>query len=90
MNAPVTPRILVEYRFYKTRDADDLDYTAYDAVTPGGSIRNGPGYECRTVGYAEAEPHTHLGRESDWAAFMGRVRSECEYVHLKDDAPPSE
>lgn len=77
MNDEYTPRMLVEFTLYETRDAEQIDHVAYEAVQPQGVLSNGPGYERRTIGIATFEPHTTIGRITDTSAFVARVEEEA-------------
>jgi hypothetical protein len=75
-----TPRILVEYTCYETRDAENVDHVAYEAIQQQGVLSNGPGYERRTIGVATFEPYTTVGRITSASAFVARVEEEAHEV----------
>ncbi|UBF23501.1 hypothetical protein HRTV-28_gp63 [Halorubrum tailed virus 28] len=75
-----TPRVLVEYTCYETRDAETIDHVAYEAVQPQGVLSNGPGYERRTIGVATFDPYTTIGRLTDPSAFVARVEEKSNTI----------
>lgn len=77
MTDDYTPRMLVEFTLYETRDAEQVDHVAYEAIQQQGVLSDGPGYERRTIGIATFEPHTTIGRIPDASAFIARVEGEA-------------
>ena len=90
MSDEYTPRMLVEYTCYETRDGEAVDHVAYEAIQQQGVLSNGPGYERRTIGVATFEPYTTIGRITDATAFVAKVEStaaEFAWIDRPEEDP---